>query len=109
MHNVPCPKRGVTTQGVIVPQKADALPKWVSEYFPWHAAIGAQLPGEKLLTDPHSPKLLIRMCLGLCGGLNDRLAGQPDYGPLLGQLDKKSTFDQLVTPAQLERPSSQHF
>jgi hypothetical protein len=34
-------------------------------------------PGKALFEDPNAPKQLIRMCLGLCGGLNDRLGQLP--------------------------------
>jgi hypothetical protein len=34
-------------------------------------------PGSELFTNPAAPPLLIRTCLGLCGGLNDRLGQLP--------------------------------
>jgi hypothetical protein len=34
-------------------------------------------PGNQLFTNPSAPPLLIRTCLGLCGGINDRLGQLP--------------------------------
>lgn len=36
-----------------------------------------QFPGRQLFEDPRAPKILIRTCFGLCGGLNDRLGQLP--------------------------------
>jgi hypothetical protein len=53
------------------------LPKWIVDYIAWHRDMRSRHPGLKLFTDPDAPKILIRMCLGLCGGLNDRLGQLP--------------------------------
>jgi hypothetical protein len=53
------------------------LPAWIQNYLHWHQKQRAAFPGMKLFTDPAAPKLLIRTCLGLCGGLNDRLGQLP--------------------------------
>uniref|UniRef100_A0A7S4T301 O-fucosyltransferase family protein n=1 Tax=Ditylum brightwellii TaxID=49249 RepID=A0A7S4T301_9STRA len=53
------------------------LPKWISDYMQWHREIRAKYPGKALLEDPSAPKVLVRMCLGLCGGLHDRLGQLP--------------------------------
>jgi hypothetical protein len=53
------------------------LPAWIQNYLRWHQKQRASFPGMKLFTDPAAPKLLIRTCLGLCGGLHDRLGQLP--------------------------------
>jgi hypothetical protein len=53
------------------------LPEWIQHYVAWHGEMRAKFPGASLFTDPAAPKLLIRTCLGLCGGLNDRLGQLP--------------------------------
>lgn len=55
----------------------DKLPKWITDYFAWHREMRNKYPGTQLFLDPAAPKLLIRTCLGLCGGLNDRLGQLP--------------------------------
>jgi hypothetical protein len=55
------------------------LPKWIIDYVKWHQFQRKKYPGGKLFTttDPEAPKLLVRTCLGLCGGLHDRLGQLP--------------------------------
>ncbi len=55
----------------------ETLPKWITDYFRWHKDVRAKYPGTQLFLDPDAPKLIIRTCLGLCGGLNDRLGQLP--------------------------------
>lgn len=55
---------------------ADALvglPTWIQEYVRWHRSVRRQYPGMLLWESPTAPKLLLRNCFGICGGLNDRL------------------------------------
>lgn len=59
------------------PQEYYSLPKWISDYVEWHAEMRTKFPGKKLFTDPNAPPILIRTCLGLCGGLNDRIGQLP--------------------------------
>lgn len=54
-----------------------SLPKWVLDYFEWHKRVRRQFPGSELFKNPDAPPILIRTCLGLCGGLNDRLGQLP--------------------------------
>jgi len=53
------------------------LPQWIINYIHWHNEMRAKFPGQRILTDPNAPKLLIRICLGLCGGLHDWLGQLP--------------------------------
>ncbi|GAX17125.1 hypothetical protein FisN_5Hh511 [Fistulifera solaris] len=53
------------------------LPKWILDYFEWHKEVRRQFPGSELFQNPNAPPILIRTCLGLCGGLNDRLGQLP--------------------------------
>lgn len=53
------------------------LPSWMQSYFRWHDEMRTKFPGSQLFTEPDAPPLLIRTCLGLCGGLNDRLGQLP--------------------------------
>ncbi|GKY91959.1 hypothetical protein MPSEU_000167500 [Mayamaea pseudoterrestris] len=56
---------------------SSTLPAWIQNYLEWHQQERAKFPGNALFDDPDAPKLLIRTCLGLCGGLNDRLGQLP--------------------------------
>jgi hypothetical protein len=60
-----------------VADQEEQLPTWISNYVAWHAAMRRQFPGRQLWEDPDAPKLLVRTCLGLCGGLHDRLGQLP--------------------------------
>ena len=62
---------------VVSDNDENRLPKWIENYFRWHKEMRSKYPGTQLFTDPSAPKLLIRTCLGLCGGLNDRLGQLP--------------------------------
>jgi hypothetical protein len=53
------------------------LPDWIQNYIHWHQEQRLKFPANKLFTDPAAPKLLIRTCYGLCGGLHDRLGKLP--------------------------------
>jgi hypothetical protein len=53
------------------------LPKWVTNYITWHQEMRNQFPGRAIIEDPNAPKVLVRTCLGLCGGLHDRLGQLP--------------------------------
>jgi hypothetical protein len=55
----------------------DRLPEWIQRYVRWHARMREEFPGSALYLDPQAPQLLIRTCLGICGGLNDRLGQLP--------------------------------
>lgn len=59
------------------PPNLELLPQWIREYLIWHDTIRKRYPGMELFTNPNAPKLLIRTCLGLCGGLHDRLGQLP--------------------------------
>jgi hypothetical protein len=70
----------VATHDGLIPSKegpSQKLPQWIQSYLRWHQSVRAQFPGDLLFTDPAAPNLLLRTCLGLCGGLNDRLGQLP--------------------------------
>lgn len=56
---------------------SSSLPDWIRNYVAWHKRMRQQFPGKHLFDDPNAPKLLVRTCLGLCGGINDRLGQLP--------------------------------
>lgn len=58
-------------------QEDQPLPKWITDYVQWHQEIRAKFPGDELFTNKDAPKLLVRTCLGICGGLHDRLGQLP--------------------------------
>ncbi|KAL7577414.1 hypothetical protein ACA910_004704 [Epithemia clementina (nom. ined.)] len=60
-----------------------------------------QFPGPALFTDPRAPKLLIRTCLGLCGGLHDRL-GQLPWDLYLAQQTHRVLLLHWHRPVSLE-------
>jgi hypothetical protein len=53
------------------------LPDWIQTYIHWHQEQRSRFPGNQLFTNPDAPKLLIRTCYRLCGGLHDRLGKLP--------------------------------
>jgi hypothetical protein len=55
----------------------DQLPEWIQRYVRWHVQMRKEFPGSALYHDLKAPQLLIRTCLGICGGLNDRLGQLP--------------------------------
>jgi hypothetical protein len=77
------------------------LPRWIQEYFQWHSEMRAKYPGESLLTDPSAPNILLRSCLGLCGGLNDRL-GQLPWDLYLANQTKRIYLIRWERPKPLE-------
>ena len=77
------------------------LPKWVTHYVQWHKKIRSSFPGSRLFTDPSAPPLLIRTCLGLCGGLNDRL-GQLPWDLYLANQTKRVLLLHWHRPVPLE-------
>eukprot|EP00934_Nitzschia_sp_Nitz4_P007795 Nitzschia sp. Nitz4//scaffold87_size112219//3911//5467//NITZ4_004056-RA/size112219-processed-gene-0.0-mRNA-1//1//CDS//3329559315//7785//frame0 len=56
---------------------SEDLPPWVVKYVQWHSQVRQEFPGMELFTNPNAPKVLIRTCLGLCGGLHDRIGQLP--------------------------------
>lgn len=79
----------------------DTMPRWVSDYIAFHNEIRSRFPGAQLFTDPEAPKILMRICLGLCGGLNDRL-GQLPFDLYLANQTRRILFIYWVKPWQLE-------
>ena len=63
---------GESSDGSSTQQKS-RLPKWLQDYFDWHVATRKKYPGDKILTDPNAPGVLIKACAYKCGGLHDRL------------------------------------
>jgi hypothetical protein len=59
------------------PPDQTQFPEWIQNYVSWHQKMRRQFPGIQLFQDPEAPKLLVRTCLGLCGGLHDRLGQLP--------------------------------
>ena len=58
-------------------EEEQPLPKWITDYVKWHQEVRAKFPGDELFTNKDAPKLLVRTCLGICGGLHDRLGQLP--------------------------------
>lgn len=77
------------------------FPPWVKEYVEWHAQMRKQFPGMELFTNPKAPKLLIRTCLGLCGGLHDRV-GQLPWDLYLAQATNRVLLMAWQRPRSLE-------
>lgn len=77
------------------------LPKWIQDYVSWHSEMRRQYPGRLLWEDPQGPKLLLRTCLGLCGGLNDRL-GQLPWDLYLANQTKRVLLLHWHRPVSLE-------
>lgn len=78
-----------------------SLPAWIRDYITWHREIRAKYPKEELFNNPNAPNVLIRTCLGLCGGLNDRL-GQLPWDLYLANQTKRVLFMLWSRPKPLE-------
>eukprot|EP00979_Chaetoceros_neogracilis_P018810 scaffold11238_cov297-Chaetoceros_neogracile.AAC.2 len=77
------------------------LPKWVQEYISWHQKMRSDFPGQSIITDPNAPPVLVRTCLGLCGGLHDRL-GQLPLDLYLANQTKRVLLIKWIKPQPLE-------
>jgi len=77
------------------------LPKWVDEYITWHQEMRAKFPGKAIIEDPDAPPVLVRTCLGLCGGLHDRL-GQLPFDLYLASQSKRVLLIKWIKPQPLE-------
>ena len=60
----------------------------MQEYIAWHQAMRRHFPGKLLWEHPNAPPLLIRTCLGLCGGWHDRVGQLPTDLYLAHQLQR---------------------
>ncbi|CAB9498867.1 expressed unknown protein [Seminavis robusta] len=78
-----------------------SLPKWIRDYITWHRQVRAQYPGAELFNNPQAPNVLIRTCLGLCGGLHDRL-GQLAWDLYLANQTKRVLFVRWYRPKPIE-------
>lgn len=78
-----------------------SLPKWIRDYIAWHREVRTQYPGSELFTNPKAPNVLIRTCLGLCGGLHDRL-GQLPWDLYLANQTGRVLFLRWYRPKPIE-------
>jgi hypothetical protein len=58
-------------------EQSHQLPAWIENYLDFHTKTRQRFPGSRIFTDPDAPGILLRTCLGLCGGLNDRIGQLP--------------------------------
>ena len=79
----------------------ESLPQWIQTYVKWHNEMRNQFPGKDLLEHPQGPKILIRTCLGLCGGLHDRL-GQLPWDLYLANITQRVLLLHWHRPVPLE-------
>ena len=77
------------------------LPIWITDYITWHNDMRAKFPGKQLFQHPDAPNIILRVCLGLCGGLHDRL-GQLPWDLYLANQTKRVLFIQWDRPQPLE-------
>ena len=77
------------------------LPQWITDYIAWHRKMRSEFPGQSIITDPNAPPVLIRTCLGLCGGLHDRL-GQLPLDLFLANQTKRVLLIKWIKPQPLE-------
>jgi hypothetical protein len=77
------------------------LPKWIAEYAQWHREMRIKFPGDELFTNKDAPKLLVRTCLGICGGLHDRM-GQLPWDIYLAMRLKRILLIAWQRPKELE-------
>lgn len=77
------------------------LPSWIQDYVKWHSQMRKQFPGMQLFHHPDAPPVLIRTCLGICGGLHDRL-GQLPWDLYLANATKRVLLMAWQRPRSLE-------
>lgn len=82
-------------------QEDQPLPKWITDYVRWHQEVRAKYPGDELFTNEDAPKLLVRTCLGICGGLHDRV-GQLPWDIYLAMRLKRVLLITWTRPKTLE-------
>lgn len=80
----------------------NTLPEWIQNYVEWHKSMREKFPGRRLFEDPEAPKLILRTCLGLCGGLNDRL-GQLPWDLYLANQTNRVLLMHWHRPVSLEK------
>ena len=84
------------------------FPKWIQEYVTWHQQVREEFPDMELFNNPNAPHILVRTCLGLCGGLHDRI-GQLPWDLYLAYKTKRILLLAWQRPQSLENfliPSS---
>jgi hypothetical protein len=69
-------RRGDSSNSNLLPNTQD-LPIWIQEYMAWHREMRNKYKGNAIIEDINAPPVLVRTCLGLCGGLHDRLGQLP--------------------------------
>lgn len=77
------------------------LPTWITDYIAWHNDMRAKFPGKLIFEHPDAPNIIIRVCLGLCGGLHDRL-GQLPWDLFLANQTNRVLFIKWDRPKPLE-------
>jgi len=86
----------------IITDPNHTLPKWITNYFEWHAAMRAKFPGDQIFSHPDAPPVLIRKCaLTQCGGLHDRL-GQLPMDLYISNQTQRMLFIVWLKPYSLE-------
>jgi hypothetical protein len=83
------------------PPRLSEFPRWIQEYVTWHSQQRKLYPGMQLFDSPDAPKLLVRTCLGLCGGLHDRI-GQLPWDLYLAAKTKRLLLLAWQRPKELE-------
>ena len=102
VHNEPIPATPtITDETNTQHEQEQELPKWIEDYINWHQKMRAQFPGQSIITDPNAPPVLVRTCLGLCGGLHDRL-GQLPLDLYIANQTKRVLLIKWIKPQPLE-------
>jgi hypothetical protein len=83
------------------PPNLSEFPLWIQDYVRWHAQQRQLYPDMELFQNPNAPKLLIRTCLGICGGLHDRI-GQLPWDLYLAAKTKRLLLVAWQRPKELE-------
>jgi hypothetical protein len=83
------------------PLSLSDFPTWIQEYVTWHRKVRQEFPGMELFQNPRAPNILMRTCLGLCGGLHDRI-GQLPWDLYLAWKTKRVLLISWQRPRSLE-------
>jgi len=109
----PSPKSTVFSESSLLysqPPQLEDFPQWIQDYVKWHQQARQEFPDMELFDNPKAPPLLIRTCLGLCGGLHDRI-GQLPWDLYLAHKTKRVLLIAWQRPRSLENfllPNDHH-
>ena len=100
-QSFPSPGHAAAAASLTSSSRTQGMPQWITNYIAWHNEMRALYPGKLLFEHPDAPNVIVRVCMGLCGGLHDRL-GQLPWDLYLANQTRRVLFIKWDRPQQLE-------